>query len=173
MRRIAFTLVPLLLFACDRQPVAPDAIAAPQFQATTEWRRYSEVWDPSTENVPCRGTDFSIYGELAIRWHIVKASAERVQYQLQFLPTAQDVVMEEVSTSTVFKLKIGNPDMIHYSDGYSDGGGTFWGRQRWTFVAPNGDEITRIWFAHFAWNADWEATFSRDTFGYECKFAKG
>jgi hypothetical protein len=34
MRRLPLTLLPLLLVACERQPVAPDRAAAPQFQAT-------------------------------------------------------------------------------------------------------------------------------------------
>ena len=31
---VSFTLLPLVLAACERQPVAPDRAAAPQFQAT-------------------------------------------------------------------------------------------------------------------------------------------
>jgi hypothetical protein len=34
MRALSLTLLPLLLVACERQPVAPDRSAAPQFQAT-------------------------------------------------------------------------------------------------------------------------------------------
>jgi len=37
MRRIALTLVPLLLLACDQAPVAPDAGLVPSFSATSEW----------------------------------------------------------------------------------------------------------------------------------------
>ena len=34
MRCVSFTLLSLVLAACERQPVAPDRAAAPQFQAT-------------------------------------------------------------------------------------------------------------------------------------------
>lgn len=34
MRRLPLTLLPLLLVACERQPVAPDPAVRPQFQAT-------------------------------------------------------------------------------------------------------------------------------------------
>ena len=37
MRKLALTLVPLLLLACSREPTAPDAAPAPTFAATSDW----------------------------------------------------------------------------------------------------------------------------------------
>ena len=34
MRHLSLTLLPLLLVACERQPVSPEPVAAPEFQAT-------------------------------------------------------------------------------------------------------------------------------------------
>ena len=37
MRRLALTLVPLLLVACGREPAAPDAVPVPTFKTTSDW----------------------------------------------------------------------------------------------------------------------------------------
>lgn len=37
MRKLALTLVPLLLLACSREPTAPDAAPTPTFAATSDW----------------------------------------------------------------------------------------------------------------------------------------
>jgi hypothetical protein len=49
MRHLSVTLLPLLLVACERQPVAPDQALAPQFQATRSvvTNTFDLVDDPS------------------------------------------------------------------------------------------------------------------------------
>lgn len=151
MRNHSLTFVPLLLLACE-QPTAPRAVAAPTFQATTEWLRYPEYWE-WTETVPCRGNaEFRFHGDVDVSWHLVSSSGGRLQFQLKILPT-ETFVGEELSTGTVFALNPGTAIIVHDVEG-SDKGGTWWVRNKWTFEAPNGDKITQIWDLHLAWNAN-------------------
>jgi hypothetical protein len=46
MRKLALTLVPLLFFACGREPAAPDAALVATFSATSDWN------DPFVVNLP-------------------------------------------------------------------------------------------------------------------------
>jgi hypothetical protein len=83
MRRAALLLVPLFLFACDREPVAPDS--SPSMSATSEWIEWEYVYPPEGWNwgpTTCLpGTpDQVAFGTVGIRMHIVTRPDGRFSY---------------------------------------------------------------------------------------------
>ena len=73
MRRVVLLLVPLFLFACDREPVAADPEITPAFGATSEWT--DEVMDlPAGDDkyyADCVDDWFDEVGPLVWRYHTV------------------------------------------------------------------------------------------------------
>jgi hypothetical protein len=81
MRKLAFTLIPLLVVACDREPVAPDI--PPDFSATSKWMESEYVipveganWGPAS----CLpgSPDKIAFGSLVLREHTVVSPGGRL-----------------------------------------------------------------------------------------------
>lgn len=73
MRRITLALAPLLLLACDREPVAPDVDAAAEFSATSEWITWEIALPPGGANfgiATCLGQEVHAFGGVSVqsRW---------------------------------------------------------------------------------------------------------
>jgi hypothetical protein len=74
MRWVSFTLLfPLVLAACERQPVAPQAVSVPSFAATSDWSD-SVVNLPAGDvkyYAPCAGDSLDEVGPIIQSWHTV------------------------------------------------------------------------------------------------------
>jgi len=64
MRRILLALVPVLLLACERQPVAPDAAVAPAFAATHTTSNSFDFFFTATEYLPCAAESVYVAGNI-------------------------------------------------------------------------------------------------------------
>jgi hypothetical protein len=118
MRKLALTLVsllvPVLIPACGREPVAPAVGPAPEFAATTSWTRASlflnfpHLGGPST----CVGEYWTAFGEVPYRMHEVANASGGYSYFYQFLPvtpvTPQFKLIGETS-GTIWWYKYGLP----------------------------------------------------------------
>ena len=82
MRKLALTLLPLLLLACDREPMAPKATPVPSFAATSDWT--TEVLDlPAgdfTFYAPCIDDWFDEVGPITNSFHTVTTNNGSLLY---------------------------------------------------------------------------------------------
>lgn len=73
MRKLALTLVPLLVLACGQEPVAPEAVPAPAFAATSDWT--DVVVDLPAGDfkfyAPCVDDYFDEVGPILLSFHTV------------------------------------------------------------------------------------------------------
>lgn len=73
MRKLALTIVPVLLAACNREPATADSAILPQYSATSDWTE--QVFDlPSGDSkfyAPCVGDWFDEVGPISNRFHTV------------------------------------------------------------------------------------------------------
>jgi hypothetical protein len=75
MRKATLLLVPLFLFACDREPVAPEITSGPDLSATSEWSESSTFID-YYQRFPgllatCVGEELHLTGTITITHHYV------------------------------------------------------------------------------------------------------
>ena len=82
MRKLALPLVPLLLLACGREPVAP---TAPVFGATSDWTRAS-LFIENRVYVSCLDDTVRFSGEVPYPLHEVVSAAGPSGYAFRFLP---------------------------------------------------------------------------------------
>jgi len=96
MRKLTLTLLPVLLLACQREPVAPDSAITARRSVTSEWQEFPLVQDLVVYN-QCVGEDMHLSGTVIIRLHVVTAPGdtrllvlmEPLAYQLEGLMTHQ------------------------------------------------------------------------------------
>lgn len=85
MRRLALTLVPLLLFACSRETAAPDAARVPTFSAASDWTEESidlpagDAWSYAS----CIDDWMDEVGGLRLRYHFVDTPSGWLVYWKQ------------------------------------------------------------------------------------------
>jgi len=79
-------LIPLVLFACDREPAAPEVDVAPDFAATSEWYEYELVMAEGDEfyYAPCVDDWFDEIGTVFVKLHrvIKDDGVTLVKYQI-------------------------------------------------------------------------------------------
>jgi len=88
MRRLALALIPSLVLACERQPVATDAALLPAFSATSDWTDRVVNLPPGDEKfyAPCVDDWFDEVGPILQRWHIVTTGNGSLVYiKVRFL----------------------------------------------------------------------------------------
>jgi hypothetical protein len=83
MRRAALLLVPLFLFACDREPTGPTSGVDPTFSASSEWTEYTypypvEGWNWGPVECLPGSPDAIAFGTVIIREHIVTTPKGRM-----------------------------------------------------------------------------------------------
>lgn len=171
MRKLAFTLVPLLFLACGREAVAPDAGPAPSFAATSDWTRSSVFFDVPDIPVPCRGTLFRFHGEVPYMQHEVTSASGVQTWHFVLLPqkpVTPPYYGEEQGTGIVFLYKNGGPlnESFHLAAGevYSQ-------TAREVYNAPNGDQINTRYTQHYTVNATGELVVDRSVAAeWQCVF---
>ena len=170
MRRLALTLVSLLLLACNREAVAPATVSAPRFAATSDWTRSSFFFE-ITVPVPCRGTLVRFHGEIPFMWHQVTTASGVYNYHYQIppqTPFGPPYVGEEQGTGIVFLYKNGHPinESFHLAAGE-----IYQLNDRELYIAPNGDKLVAIFARHLTVNANGELVVDRMIpLGFECVF---
>jgi len=87
MRCLPFTLLPLLLVACERQPVAPDQTLGPQFQATRS--EITNIFDLVDDPSDCKanpkiGEILLFTGRITIAVRTTSASSGNVDVTAAF-----------------------------------------------------------------------------------------
>ena len=75
MRKLALTLIPLLLLACNQEPTAPASGPAPSFSATSEWQEVVLSLDWVLYN-QCLDEDLHGTGTSFISVHAVTTATE-------------------------------------------------------------------------------------------------
>ncbi len=149
MRKITFLLVPLLLLACDRQPVAP--VTSPELAAA------DVGWTETTFNedyiyyCPCLGEDMRFVGTTTVREHVVtKPDGTARSHHLSWY--ASDWQMIGQVSGDVWETVKGNHcegvwEVPAYSGFFSD-------NMRWVFRnVATGVVLDWPFKAHFSYNA--------------------
>ena len=166
MRRVAVLLVPLLLLACDREPVAPvpDEGFAPLFKADRV--EYTVDYDLGDE-VPflvCRGELMEGHGILLI--HIQEVTTPsgnllvrgRVEYP-------GDTWMEGTVSHVVWTFAKGLNPYTETLKGEFYSGEDFW-VQHWTisewYTNPELGKLRVRWWGGFKFDKDGDLTINRD-----------
>jgi len=106
MRRVALLLVPLLLLACDRQPVAPDIDVVPELKAASGWSEFPlEVdWVMYAE---CLDEDLHGTGTTDVRVQTVGTSQDsRTHYQVAMVEETWQ--LEGLTTGHIWRPVPGN-----------------------------------------------------------------
>lgn len=124
MQRLALILIPLLLIGCDREPVAPDTLVAPDLAATSTWTRASLFLDFVYANGvnTCVGEAWHGYGEVPYTFHEVANGAGGYSYTYRFLPvtpTTPQYSLTGLTSGTTWWYDNGLP----YNESYHAGPG--------------------------------------------------
>jgi hypothetical protein len=162
MRRIAFTLVPLLLLGCRPEVVAPEADAAVKLTATSTWTRgsffFDFVFDGSST---CVGEALHGYGEVPYQMHEVLNGHGGYSYFIQFRPQTPKgprYSLTGVTSGTVWWYKNGLP----YNEAFHLGPGQVY---RWkAHETYDSDDGSRLFFErvlHLTVNANGELVVDR------------
>jgi hypothetical protein len=116
MRKLALTLVPLLLLACNREATAPGSGLSPTFAATTTWTE--EVWvldvDVPFGVTTCVGEPWHVHGRAPYSVHEVSDGAGGYRYFVRFAPPArweEPLSLTGLWTSRVWWLKNAEPEL--------------------------------------------------------------
>ena len=165
MRKLALTLVPLVLLACGREPAAPDVAPAPMFAATSDWTLGSAAFDIDSF-IPCRGSNIHFSQELQYRQHQVFTTLDWdtwirrgvYNYNIQFVPGPGHAV--EQATGIVFLYQQGGPSNQSGHIAVAAGATETW-MDRGVWVAPNGDELIVSTTWHITYNGNMEVVVAR------------
>ena len=169
MRKLALAFIPCLVIACDREPAAPTAVAAPAFQAASDWTRGSFVFDFPGIFVACRGETMHFYGEVLYQMHQVTSASGVYNYFFQLSPQTPNnppyYAVGEIS-GKVYLYKNGGPlnESFHLAVGEVH---TYLDRE--TYVAENGDRLNVAITFHVTTNANGQLTAEKfEDSGYQC-----
>lgn len=169
MRCLPLTVLPLVLLACERQPVAPDQVLRPEFAATSDWTRLSFLFDFPGVFVACRGETMHFYGEVPYQWHQVTSASGVYNYHFQLSPAtpgSPPYYGVGETSGTVYLYKNGGPlnESFHLAAGEVH---TYLDRE--AYVAENGDRLIVNRTFHITTNANGQLTVNKfeDT-GYQC-----
>jgi len=136
MRRLALTLVPLFLLACDREPIAPEARTAPTFAATHTTSNDFDIPYVVTLQAPCLGE--AVYVDGVIHSVVTEIYSASGNYSLSYLGHPQGLTGVGVTSglpwkftgATVWTVNV-QPDGFPYSETFVD---------RYHAVGPGGTQ---------------------------------
>lgn len=168
MRKLALTLVPLSLLACEKQPVAPAAVPAPRFQATSTVTRSSFFAD-NTLFISCLGQNVRFHGEVPFIQHEVTTTSGGSLFTIQFVavtPVTPPFLAEAQVSGTVYVYKNGQPINQVFVVGPGEVTTIV---DREIYVADNGDQLRVSFRLHLTVNANGDVTVDRsDAFEFQC-----
>jgi hypothetical protein len=167
--RLALLIVPLLLFACDREPVAPNVDVAPQFAATSEWIEYTS-YSPEGDvfwYAPCIDDYVDEIGPVHVKRHrvIQDDGVAVVRWNVRW---GSDFIIRGTVTGDWYAVPGSHNNVITTANvGYHQSR-----TLRWVFKnATTGMVIDWSWRWTFVMNANGEWTVQRDV--APCKVRHG
>lgn len=167
MRCLPLTVLPLVLLACERQPVAPDQVLRPEFAATSggassTWTRGSILVD-GTGFIDCLGEDAHFFGEELFILHQVTSASGVTQSFFQFspiTPSGPQFSLQGLTSGRLYQLQDGLPINQVFQFG-PDSTFTYVEKDVYVNVADKFDKVTFVLRSHVTLNANGKVTVDR------------
>jgi hypothetical protein len=170
MRRLTLTLVPLLLLACGREPVAPSAAARPSYSAISNWTRAS-LFLNNVVDVTCLAESVTFSGEVPYTLHQVTSAGGPSGYTYRFVPVTPNTPQFSAvgkTSGTTYWYRNGLP----YNETFRNGPGQVL-QLKWheTYVAENGrDRLYNDGSLHMTTSPNGELVVNRyESLGVRCE----